>query len=126
FVGQPLQHATAVVDVAFSPDGKTLLTLGESQTAARLWDAATGQPLGSLTLPSKVDVAVFSPDGKAVLTGSGSAVTGEALLWTVGAGPAPTRLWRQFGEVLVVAFSSDGRTALTAGGDRRARLWDAA
>ena len=34
-----------VTSVAFSPDGKTMLT-GCSDKTARLWDAATGQPIG--------------------------------------------------------------------------------
>ena len=56
--------------MAFSPDGKTVLT-GSSDKTARLWDAATGRPLG---LPMKhqdlVRAVAFSPDGKTVLTGS--------------------------------------------------------
>ena len=37
--------ANPVVSVAFSPDGKTVLT-GSIDDTARLWDAATGQPIG--------------------------------------------------------------------------------
>ena len=38
-----MMHQASVQAVAFSPDGKTVLT-GSWDKTARLWDAATGQP----------------------------------------------------------------------------------
>ena len=40
-----LSHDSPVDAAAFSPDGKTILTGGDDR-AARLWDAATGRPVG--------------------------------------------------------------------------------
>ena len=56
--------------MAFSPDGKTVLT-GSWDGTARLWDAATAQPLGPpMRHQGEVLAVAFSPDGKTVLTGS--------------------------------------------------------
>ena len=57
--------------VAFSPDGKTVLTGSLDQTA-RLWDRATGRPIGgAMQHQGPVMAVAFRPDGKSVLTASG-------------------------------------------------------
>jgi len=41
-----MPHQREVDAVAFSPDGKSVLT-GSWDNTARIWDAATGQPIGT-------------------------------------------------------------------------------
>jgi WD40 repeat protein len=69
-----------VTAVAFSPDGKTVLTGSEDKTA-RLWAVATGRPVGPpLHHQGEVLAVAFSPDGQTVLTGCHD---GTARLWRV-------------------------------------------
>ena len=82
-LGRPLTHQGAVNTVAYSPDGKTVLTASVDGTA-RVWDAATGQPIGPpLTHQDGVYAVAYSPDGKTVLTGSDD---NTARLWDVVSG----------------------------------------
>ena len=71
------------MDVAFSPDGAKIAT-ASFDTTARLWDAATGKPLGT---PMKHDMLVngvaFNADGTKI------AVKGQdktVWLWNVVTG----------------------------------------
>jgi len=60
--------------VAFSPDGKTVLT-GSADTTSRLWDAATGKQIGPpMRHPDWVHAVAFSPDGQTMLSASGNFV----------------------------------------------------
>jgi WD40 repeat protein len=77
--------------VAFSLDGKTILT-GCADGTARLWDASTEQQLGQpLTHQEVVRAVAFSLDGKTILTGCAD---GTARLWDVATELLPDDLER--------------------------------
>ncbi|MGH9753740.1 MAG: AAA-like domain-containing protein [Blastocatellia bacterium] len=57
------RHSEPVNAVAFSPDGKFVLT-GSNDSTARLWRVDSGQLISTLRHDSFVNAVAFSPDGK--------------------------------------------------------------
>jgi WD40 repeat protein/predicted Zn-dependent protease len=110
-----LPSGDLVYAVAFSPDGKLILTGGGTvdgpHRAGQLWDTVTGQPVGPpLAHKSTVYEVAFSPDGQTVATAS---IDKTARLWRTATGEPLSPPLEHPGPVTAVAFSPDGKTLLT-------------
>ena len=114
-------HGGPVSAVAFLGGGKGFVTIDRSGEV-RIWDAS-GRETGRRRGPGGARYAALSPDGATALT----AGQGEPFrLWaTAGGPPAAAPLPAKLDGTAAVAFSPDGRTALTGLGNT-VRLWDVA
>jgi WD40 repeat protein/tRNA A-37 threonylcarbamoyl transferase component Bud32 len=115
-VRQFVGHTRAVWDIAFSPDGKQLLTAAGSNddsddNTARLWDVETGAEIHLLGGHSKrLSSVVFSPDGRQALSGG---LDGTMRLWDLVTGEQlqVMRLKESYGRTCRVKFDSTGQRA---------------
>jgi WD40 repeat protein len=114
--------------VAFTPGGKSVLTCG-LENECRIWDISGNAP-GAAAAPgrsikdpvSRFSYAVISPNGRALLTGnwlgqleSFNFDTGQVRRTFVGHAP---------GLVTQIAFSPDGRVAVSGSSDNSVKVWD--
>ena len=115
-------HTGFVLGIAYDAAGARIATAGADRTA-RIWDAATGRPLRTLTMPTDhpVMAVAFSPNGKLLATGG---LDGAARIWDPATGKVVHTLPGHPGGVFAVAFSPNGKLLATAGKDRTARLWN--
>jgi hypothetical protein len=116
---QTWQYSGSVFSVAFSPDGRQVLT-GSADNTAMLRDIQTGRTLQTWQHSGTVSSVAFSPDGRQVLTGSWD---NTAVLRDIQTGRT-LQTWQHSGPVFSVAFSPDGRQVLTGSWDKTAVLRD--
>jgi WD40 repeat protein/tRNA A-37 threonylcarbamoyl transferase component Bud32 len=122
--GQNLQtfsgHTGSIWDVAFLPDGKSLVSASADGTVRR-WDVDTGQEIQRLDHPMTVPSLALSADGCRLVTGCHD---GKMRLWDLAAGrqlyctPAAYINW-----IRGVSLSPDGLRALTSDSAGTIRLW---
>ena len=112
--------------VAFSPDGRHLVTGGSSRTV-QVWDARTGHEVGTLgTHDREIRGLAVSRDGRHLASASAD---GTVKLWDatrLREKQAARRAIRAWAARVAVnlAFSPDGQRLVGAGEENTVRIWD--
>jgi tetratricopeptide (TPR) repeat protein len=118
FVG----HQGRVWSVAFSADGRTILSGGADKTL-RVWNAATAEQVRAIDVGASVRRVQSTPDGSRWLTASED---GNARIWDAASGALLHTLHHGRGDAMMVALHPDGQTVFTTGDDPVVRTWDLA
>lgn len=116
-------HAQKVDSMAFSPDGR-LLVSGGADSAIKIWDLQLGRELRTLNRHTGGVRAVrFSPDGKTIASGG---VDGKLKIWDLASGQELKDIQAHASAVNSLAFSQDGRYLATGGADTAIKIWEVA
>jgi WD40 repeat protein len=113
-------HSSYVVAVAFLPDGRSALSASFDGTL-RVWEVSSGKELRRMNHGSGVYHAALSADGKRAL--SAGFHDRMVRLWDVKTGKLLRTLDGHVWAVLGVAFSPDGRGALSSDSVTTVRHW---
>jgi hypothetical protein len=121
-VDAPVEFPAAVSSVGWSHDGKTIAAASGAFVSIRDANAGFGEISRLQGGGGTVKTLAFSPDDKALATGSTDNVV---RIWDLGRGTA-TKLVGHRDDVNAVAYSPDGATLASGSADRSVRLWDSA
>jgi WD40 repeat protein/serine/threonine protein kinase len=123
-------HSSAITSLAFSPDGKRIVSSAEGKVEGeeiiKIWNVSTGQEtlsfLNDNLKSTDIRSIAFSPDGTRLVMGGydkqvrvADATTGESIFKTAG---------HSIG-IHTVAYSPNGNLFASGSADKSIKLWDA-
>jgi WD40 repeat protein len=118
FAGHTLGYG---LDIAFSPDGKTVFSSG-ADSYGRQWDAAIGQQVAEYYADGReIYGLAVSPDGRLLALGLHD---GEINVWDTIQNIKVLTLTGHAGINARLAFSQDGARLASANFDGLAKVWD--
>lgn len=116
-------HDGAVTALAFTRDGRKLVSIGYDDRRLCLWDTETGEALDTIELEDRPNDLALLPDGSAAYVVD---VQGAVTVWPIE--------WGTFGEGRIlagragrtprIAIDPSGHRAVTTSWDDPAKLWD--
>ncbi len=125
-LGKPMKgHVGHIQSLAFSPDGKTIVSAGKDDISLRLWNVESGSAVGEILKGHKKPPrgVAFSPDGKMIVSAS---LDQTLRRWDAATGQAIGEpLAGHSDGVASVAFSPDGKLIVSGSYDNSLRLWNA-
>ncbi len=115
------KQAEAILTVALTPDGKTLVT-GGRDNKVKVWDVKSGQLLKTLEGHKDWVFAVtVTPDGKTLVSGSRDFT---ARVWDLGTGMYQREYKGHREAVHAVLITADGKKVVTGSEDGTVQVWD--
>jgi WD40 repeat protein len=122
-------HSSTLRAIAFSSDSKTLASAANDNTI-KLWNLATGQEIRTLQGLSANSLS-FHPNGQILASATnttqsishGGVWDNDIKLWNVTTGEQIRSLKGHIFGVFSLAFSPDGKTLVSSGGDETVKIW---
>jgi len=114
---------SGVRTVVWSPNEEQIVTLGNTDRTAIVWDAKTGEKIASFTSHKDwVLSASWSPDGNSIVT---TGKDGSVFIWDSTTGKIKFEISKQSTSIQNVSWAPDAALIATAGDDGLIKLWDA-
>jgi dipeptidyl aminopeptidase/acylaminoacyl peptidase len=119
--GPRLNHGAGLLSVAFSRDGRQIVTASADFTAI-VWDSATSRRLaGPLKHENRVRSAAFSPDGRWIVTASADKT---ARVWDAQTSEPLTPPLRSLTSLARAEFLANQRRIVTVDDQGSSQVWE--